>query len=96
MFAKHKVAKAQARRDEEWRLLALAITDPHGVISESDEVRLRAYLGEHDDANPSSPRDDLRSGQRERVTGPRVERSEQDADRRVMRSTTGPASRRLP
>jgi hypothetical protein len=81
MLEKRKAAKALAQRDEEWRSLVRAITDPDGVVSESDQVRYLAYLGECDDANGSPPAYDPRRTQRERITGPRVERARQSEDR---------------
>lgn len=81
MFERRKAAKAQAQQDEEWRSLVRAITDPERVVSERDEVRFLTRLGEHDDANRGLHGDDPCRGRRERLTGPKVERSQQDGDR---------------
>jgi hypothetical protein len=46
MFGKRGVAKVQAERDEEWRLLVRSITDPDRVATDADESRFRAHLRE--------------------------------------------------
>lgn len=44
MFARRGVAREQARRDEQWRLLVRRITDPQIITSASEEARYRAHL----------------------------------------------------
>jgi hypothetical protein len=43
---RRREAKVQSERDQEWRSLVRAVTDPEGQVSEVDERRFRAYLGE--------------------------------------------------
>ena len=81
MFEKRKAARARARRDEEWRSLVRAVTDPGGAVSESDERRFLDYLGEDDRAHASSPRHDSRREGRERLTGPRYRTAQTDGMR---------------
>ena len=81
MFEKRKAARARARRDEEWRSLVRAVTDPAGTVSESDERRFLDYLGEDDRAHASSPRHDSRGEGGERLTGPRIKRPKQNGMR---------------
>jgi len=75
MFGTRKGAKAQARRDDEWRLLVRTITDPHGDASESDKARFRAVMDELGKVDPDPSQHDQPGG-RERLTGPKRIRSE--------------------
>jgi hypothetical protein len=51
MFEKRKAARVRAQRDEEWRSLVRAVTDPGGAVSESEEQRFLSYLGDDDHTN---------------------------------------------
>jgi len=81
MFDKRKAARARARRDEEWRSLVRAITDPSSAVSEGDERRFLSYLGENGRADPGSRRSDPRRGPSERFTRPAPARSEREGIR---------------
>lgn len=61
MFGRRRIAKGQARRDEEWRQLVERITAADGQASESDTTRFQSYLGEREGAAPRRPTDDRRS-----------------------------------
>ena len=76
MFGRQKAAKEQARRDEEWRSLVRAVTNPNSVASERDQSRLQAFLAGQGTASADADRGDSDVPGRERVTGPKVVRLE--------------------
>jgi hypothetical protein len=64
---RRREAKVQSERDQEWRSLVRAVTDPEGQVSEVDERRFRAYLGELG-RDPSSAANDPGGGQLGQLT----------------------------
>jgi hypothetical protein len=76
VFGRQKAAKEQARRDEEWRSLVRAVTNPNAAVSERDESRLQAYLAEQGTASADEAGRDPQMPERERMTGPQVVRLE--------------------
>ena len=68
MFGKRWGARDQARRDQEWRSLVRAITDPSSAVTDRDEDRLRAYLRGEAEGDPGASGDNLQMHPRERLS----------------------------
>ena len=47
MFGRHKITRAQARRDREWRRFVRDLTEPARQLSPAEDERMLLFLESH-------------------------------------------------